>query len=190
MLGLARSLRYSISQVYELPFGKGRRWATRGAGDKILGGWQISGIYTYQSGLPLSIDTTNTLGIFNSTLRADFVGGVPLRASAGSGGFDPNRDRWINPEAFRNPAPNSFGNSGRYIPGLRSPAFLSEALAILKDTHVTERVKLQFRTEFSNPFNRVVFASPIQTLTDSRFGRITSVQTGPREIQFGLKVMW
>jgi hypothetical protein len=60
----------------------------------------------------------------------------------------------------------------------------------VKDTQITERVNLQFRTEFSNPFNRVVFANPIQTLTDSRFGRITSVQTGPREIQFGLKLMW
>jgi hypothetical protein len=179
----------SISQIYELPFGRGKRWLSRGAGEKIAGGWQISGIYTYQSGIPLSIDTTNTLGIFNSVLRADVVSGVPLRAPIGSGGFDPNRDGWINPDAFQNPQ-GTFGNSGRYLPGLRGPAFLSEALAIVKDTRIGEQVNLQFRTEFSNPFNRVVFANPIQTLTDSRFGRITSVQTGPREIQFGLKLMW
>jgi hypothetical protein len=180
----------SISQVYELPFGRGKRWVTGGTGDKLLGGWQVSGIYAYQSGIPLSIDTTNTLGIFSSTLRADIVSGVPLRAPAGDRGFDPARDRWINPDAFRSPVANSFGTSGRYVPWLRGPAFLSEAIAVLKDTRVTERLNLQFRTEFSNPFNRVVFANPIQTLTDSRFGRITSVQTGPREIQFGLKLMW
>jgi hypothetical protein len=180
----------SISQVYELPFGRGKRWVTKGAGDKFLGGWKVSGIYAYQSGLPLSIDTTNTLGIFSSTLRADVVGGLPLRAPVGPGRFDPNRDRWINPDAFRNPAPNTFGNTGRYIAGLRGPAFLSEAMALLKDTRLTERIDLQFRTEFSNPFNRVVFANPIQTLTDSRFGRITAVQTDPRQIQFGLKLMW
>jgi hypothetical protein len=180
----------SISSVYELPFGRGKPWVQNGPAEKIAGGWQISGIYTYQSGVPLSIDTTNTLGIFSSTLRADIVSGVPLRATPGPGGFDPNRDRWINPDAFRNPAPNSFGTSGRYLPGLRGPAFLTEAFALLKDTRVTERLNLQFRTEFSNPFNRVVFANPIQTLTDARFGRITSVQTEPRQIQFGLKLMW
>ncbi len=73
---------------------------------------------------------------------------------------------------------------------MRSPAFRSEATALLKDTRIRERATLQFRMELSNPFNRRVFAAPIQTLTDARFGRITSVQTDPRQIQFGLKLMW
>jgi hypothetical protein len=180
----------SISQIYELPFGRGKPFANRsGAADKIVGGWSVSGIYTYQSGLPLSIDTVNTLGIFNSTLRADLVPGVPVRGSIGAGGFDPNRDQWINPAAFSAPA-GRFGNTSRYLPWLRSPGFRSEAIALLKDTSLTERLNLQFRTELSNPFNRVVFAAPIQRLDDARFGRITSVQANPREIQLGLKLIW
>lgn len=181
----------SLSQVYELPFGKGKAFgSSSNVADKVLGGWKISGIYTYQSGLPMSIDTINTLGIFSSTLRADVVPGAPLRAPIGPGGFDPNRDSWINPDAFAPPLPNQFGNTARYLNGLRRPAFMSEAIAVIKDTAITERVTLQFRTEFSNPLNRVVFGTPIQRLDDARFGQITSVGNTPRQIQFGLKLIW
>ncbi|MEX2264336.1 MAG: TonB-dependent receptor [Bryobacteraceae bacterium] len=181
----------SISQVYDLPFGRGKAFANSSAvADKLLGGWKVSGIYTYQSGLPLSIATINTLGIFNSTLRADLVPGVPLRAPVGPGRFDPNRDLWINPNAFANPAPGQFGNTARYLTGLRGPAFLSEAIAVVKDTALTEKLTLQFRTEFSNPFNRVVFGAPVDRLDSATFGQITSVGNTPRQIQFGLKLIW
>jgi hypothetical protein len=158
-----------------------------GAASKIAGGWTVSGIQTYASGQPLSLSVVNTLPIFNGLLRPNVVSGVPQRAPTGPGGFDPGRDRWINPAAFVAPAPFTFGNTGRYL-NLRGPANLSEALAILKDTLIRERFKLQFRAEFSNPFNRVVFSSPDSNLSNTTFGRILSQSNSPRNIQLGLKL--
>jgi hypothetical protein len=177
----------TISYMYQLPFGAGKHYLTGGAASRIFGGWTVSGIQTYASGQPLSLSIVNTLPIFNGLLRPNVVSGVAGRAVTGPGGFDPGRDLWINPAAFVAPAPFTFGNAGRYI-NLRGPANLSEALAILKDTLIREKFKLQFRAEFSNPFNRVVFGSPDSNLSDTAFGKILSQSNSPRNIQLGLKL--
>ncbi len=177
----------TFSYLYELPAGPGKRYFTRGAASKIFGGWTISGIHTYGSGLPLSLSVVNTLPIFNGLLRPNVVSGVPQRGAVGSGGFQPGRDLWINPAAFVAPPPFTFGNTSRYI-NLRAPAGLSESLALLKDTQFRERFKLQFRAEFANPFNRVVFSAPDSNLSDTAFGQIQSQSNSPRNIQLGLKL--
>jgi hypothetical protein len=156
---------------------------------KVFGGWTVSGIQTYGSGLPLSLSVVNTLPIFNGLLRPSVVAGAQQRGTIGSGRFDPGRDRWINPAAFIAPAPFTFGNTSRYI-NLRAPASLSEAFAILKNTSIRERMKIQFRAELSNPFNRTVFSSPVTNLSDPAFGQIQSQANNPRNIQLGLKVMF
>ena len=179
----------TFSYLYELPLGRGKRYLTGGAAGKIAGGWTLSGIHSYGSGLPLSLSVVNTLPIFNGLLRPNAAGGVPQRGAIGAGGFDPGRDRWINPAAFVAPAAFTFGNTSRYV-NLRGPMNLSESLAILKDTAIGERMKLQFRTEFSNPANRVVFSSPVTNLSDPAFGQIQSQSNNPRNIQFGLKLMF
>src|SRR5262249_55678682 len=177
----------SFSYLYELPFGKGRRYLSGGAASRILGGWTVSGIHIYGSGLPLSLSVVNTLPIFNGLLRPNVVGGVPQRGTIGSGGFDPARDYWINPPAFAAPAPFTFGNTSRYI-NLRAPANLSESMAVLKNTSIGERMRVQFRAEFANPFNRVVFGSTDSNLSDTAFGKILSQSNSPRNIQLGLKL--
>src|SRR5262249_43129820 len=127
---------FSLSYVYQLPFGPGRRLlgSSRTVVSKLAGGWTISGIQRYASGLPLSLSATNTLPIFNGLLRPSVVGGAPVQQAFGSGGFDPARDRWINPGAFRAPASFSFGNSARYLSYLRGPGSLAESLGVIKDT--------------------------------------------------------
>jgi hypothetical protein len=177
----------TVSYLYQLPLGPGKPYLTGGAAGKIAGGWSVSGIQTYASGTPLSLSVVNTLPIFNGLLRPNVVSGVAQRAPTGPGGFDPGRDRWINPAAFVAPAPFTFGNTSRYL-NLRGPANLSEALAILKDTLIHERFKVQFRAEFSNPLNRVVFSSPDGNLSNATFGRILSQSNSPRNIQLGLKL--
>ena len=142
------------------------------------------------SGLPQSLSVINTLPIFNGTLRPNSVAGVDPRGQEGPGGFDPNRDRWINPAAFSVPAPFTFGNTSRYISTLRGPASLSESFAILKDTPIREQINLQFRTEISNPFNRTVFSDPQTNLSNPNFGQIVSQSNTPRVIQLGLKLIW
>jgi len=182
----------AISYVYELPFGPGRPHLSGlgGVGSRLVGGWNLSGIHRYTSGLPQSLAVTNTLPIFNGTLRPNSVAGVAQRAPEGAGGFDPNRDRWINPAAFSLPASFTFGNTSRYIGTLRGPASLAESFALLKDTSIHERIHLQFRTEISNPFNRVVFSDPQTNFSNANFGQIVAQSNTPRVIQFGLKLIW
>jgi hypothetical protein len=179
----------SISYVYQLPFGPGRTYLNKGVASKVFGGWLLSGIHRYASGTPVGVTTVNNLPIFNGTLRPDLVPGAALAAPAGPGGFDPARDRWINPDAFVNPAPYTFGNAPRYLP-LRGPATLNESFAVVKNTLVTERTTVQFRAELSNPFNRVVFGMPSTDLSSPSFGTIGSQANNPRNIQLGLKLMF
>jgi hypothetical protein len=182
----------TFSYVYELPFGPGHRFLSGagGAAGKIVGGWSVSGIQSYKSGMPLSLSVTNTLPIFNGVLRPNAVLGVPQRAPVGTGGFDPARDRWINAAAFTTPPAFTFGNTARYLGSIRTPMSLTESVAVLKNTPITERFNLQFRLEISNPSNRVVFSSPATNLSAPSFGQIGGVAYNPRNIQMGLKLMW
>ena len=182
----------AISYLYELPFGPGKPYgsALGGVGKRLVGGWNLSGIQRYTSGLPQSLAVTNTLPIFNGSLRPNAVAGAALRGEVGPGGFDPKRDRWINPAAFSTPAAFTFGNTSRYLASLRGPDANSESFAILKNTSIREGINLQFRTEIANPFNRVVFGDPQTTLSNANFGQILSQANGPRNIQFGLKLIW
>ena len=96
---------------------------------------------------------------------------------------------FLNRDAFSAPASLTFGNAPVFL-GVRQPNFKSESFGVFKDTRFTERATLQFRMEMSNPFNRVVFGAPVSDLSAGNFGRITSVANSPRNIQFGLKMLF
>ncbi len=180
----------TASYYYELPIGRNKAFLSNlsGVGNKLLGGWIISGVHSYAKGYPLAVTAPNSLPIFNPSLRPDLTG-APLRAPQGPGQFDPNRDRWLNPAAFRQPAPFTFGNAPPYL-NVRQPSILNENFALLKDTNITERVVHEFRFEVSNPLNRVIFASPNRDISSPNFGKITGVNGSPRVLQFGMKLMW
>jgi hypothetical protein len=165
----------TFSFNYAIPFR--HRW---------LGGWSTSGVGAYSSGYPLAISTNNINSvIFNGGLRPNLTGS-PIRNTSFS---DPNKDNFLNREAFVNPAPLTFGNAPVYLP-FRQPTFMSESFGIFKDTQIKERLKLQFRTELSNPFNRVVFGAPSTDFSAGTFGKISSQGNSPRIIQFGLKLLF
>lgn len=180
----------TFSFNYAIPIGAGRTYSLGRIGNKILGGWSTNGVAAYASGFPLAISAPNTLSyIFNGGLRPDLTG-QPIRAAAGSGGFDPNRDAYLNRAAFAAPGPLTFGNAPVYLP-VRQPANLSESFGLFKDTNVAgERVNLQFRLEISNPFNRVVFGAPSTDIAAANFGRIGGQGNAPRVVQFGLKLIY
>lgn len=176
----------SLSFNYAIPYGQGSQ---AGVMRKLLGGWSVSGFGTYGSGFPLPISTVNRNSyVFNGGLRPNLTG-EPIRAESGSGGFDPARDYYLNPAAFANPGPLQFGNAPVYLP-IRQPKLINESFGIFKDTMLYERLRLQFRTEMSNPFNRVVFGAPVTDFSAANFGKITSQGNSPRQIQFGLKLIW
>jgi hypothetical protein len=178
--------RFVASYIYELPFGKGRRfgndWGT--AADLLLGGWQVTGIHVFQSGLGL----TATLGgasVLNiggeRRARPNLVGDPVLPES------ERTLARWFNTAAFQaafNPAPQAFGTAGVGI--MRGPGSVNFDFTFAKNFNVTERRYFQFRTELFNAFNRANFGPPNIARDSSGFGQILSAANA-RIIQFGLK---
>lgn len=167
----------TMSFNYAVPFR--HRWA---------GGWSLSGVGAYSSGYPIPVyyGTNPNSFAFNGGLRPN-MSGEPVLVS--NSNFDPNANFFLNKAAFSQPAPLTFGNAPVYL-STRQPNFLSESFGIFKDTKIREGMNLQFRTEMSNPFNRVVFGAPVSDLVAGNFGKITSVANSPRNIQFGLKMIF
>jgi hypothetical protein len=181
--------RLSASYSYALPFGKGRQYLTDdGWLSTVLSGWETYGIVTLQSGRPFTvallseIDNSGTgrsiLG-FGANDRPNLIGNPELSNSTTL--------QWFNTAAFAFPAPGTFGNAGRNI--LEGPGFQNVNMSLVKNTHLTERVNLQFRAEAFNLFNRPNFNLPDNFLGSPTFGRITSARD-PRHIQFGLKLLF
>ncbi len=191
-----------FSYAYELPFGHGKYLggSMNGVENGILGGWQISGITSLQSGAPFTV-TANATDVANinpssETERAN-VTGQSIRS-----GFAQTVETWYNPAAFTTPAPYTFGDVGRNT--LRGPDDRNFDFALLKNFRITETKQVQFRSEFFNILNRANFAPPgggssggFSTLggysgtavNGTNFMHIFSAAAA-REIQFSLKLMW
>jgi len=194
---------FVFSYAYQIPYGRGMHWGSsaNGVENAILGGWQISGITTAESGLPFTA-TANATDVANinpssETERAN-VTGAPLLPS----GFVQSAQAWYNPAAFVTPASYTFGNVGRNT--MRGPKSITWDFALLKNFRLTEALQLQFRSEFFNIFNNVNLAPPgggasggFSTLggesrtavNGANFMHIFSAAAS-REIQFSLKFLW
>ena len=173
--------RLVLSNLYELPFGKGKRWLnTSNPVEWILGGWEISGNTTVQAGFPIDVkmQTTRTFS-FNNQNR-------PNRIADGNLPRDERTvDRWFDTAAFVAPADNQLGNSGRspiYGPGL----FNIDAV-LAKRFRIGERANVQFRSEFFNLTNTVNLGTPVYFVDNPSIGRITSARDA-RQIQLGLRI--
>ncbi|HET8549343.1 MAG TPA: TonB-dependent receptor [Bryobacteraceae bacterium] len=167
--------------VWELPFGRGRKWGSdlTKAADLLLGGWQLSGINSFTSGSPLTFTAPGaTLGNGWNT-RPNLVGDPSIS--------NPNRDMWFNPAAFAAPAQYQWGNSGIGI--IDGPAVHILDAGLMKNFHVTESKYFQFRWEAFNAFNHVNLNNPGTTLGRSNFGKILSARAA-RTMQLGLKFLF
>jgi hypothetical protein len=175
-----------INYTYELPFGKGKPF---GAGwnnptNQILGGWQLTGILTTHSGLPISITpaSNNTVGAasYGFNQRPNIVPGVspvPQNQSIHD---------WINAAAFSQPAPFTFGDGPRFLSSLRAPDYFNWDMGIQKYWNITESKRIQLRMELYNAFNHPNFFVPDSNLGDANFGTITGAYPA-RSIQFAGK---
>lgn len=182
------SQRLVVSGVYELPFGQGKTWLTdaRGVVNGVLGGWQINGITTVQTGMPLSVRGANN---FTGINYPDLVGNPTLSRS--------ERDvlRWLDTNAFANPADWVVGNAPRTLPSTRGPGLFDMSLSVFKTFSIQERFRLETRIESFNALNWVNYNDPNVTFSPNRagvntnpnFGRITSALDA-RRFQFGLRL--
>jgi hypothetical protein len=180
-----------VSYVYPLPFGKGQRLFTdvEGFKDKLISGWSFDGIATFQEGFPLNfIASPNLSYSFGGGLRPNVVPGCNKTMP---GSTASKLDEYFNTACFTMPAEFTFGDESRTDNTLRAPGINNWDMALVKNTPITERVSLQFRTEAFNAFNRVQFGPPGQVFTtnpNSSFGIISSQQNNPRLIQFALRL--
>ncbi len=182
--------RFTGSFVYELPIGPGKAWGDgwgKGA-TKLLGGWQLNGIVTMQSGQPYTIALPSELDNSN-TGRSSYGFGAGDRPNVVS---DPNLarpdpQRWFDPAAFTMPPYGSFGNAGRNI--VNGPGLANVDFSVLKNVEVSESATLQFRVEFFNMLNTPGFLNPNVFFGTPGFGRVLAARDG-REVQFGAKLIF
>jgi hypothetical protein len=172
--------RFVFSSVYELPFGKGKAFLSSSRiGNAVAGGWQLSGIFTKQTGLPFtpveSVDASNT----GTTER-------PNRIASGVLSSGQSINEWFNLAAFTTPGEYTFGNSGRNI--LVGPGLTNVDLGLSRVIPATERIHIEFRAEAFNLFNTPQFGLPNATLGTSTAGTITTVVNPQRELQFALRL--
>ncbi|HVX56865.1 MAG TPA: TonB-dependent receptor, partial [Candidatus Saccharimonadales bacterium] len=170
--------------VYTTPSLNGHNGLVRG----VLGEWEISAIYTMQSGRAFGIsggNGNNNSGANVNADRADWVPGATVQVHQG------DKQQWLNhyftTSAFTQNAPGTFGNTGRNF--LKGPGINYSDAALMKNWTAHERYRVQFRWELFNAFNHANFGLPDSNPSSGTYGRITS--TGPikpRVMQAGLKL--
>jgi hypothetical protein len=172
-----------LNHVYELPFGAGRRFMSKGWLSHVVGPWNVNGIWSMSTGEH-----------FTATLAA------AVSNSAGGGGDRPNRlrdgnlpasertiDRWFDLGAFAAPSQFNFGNSGRGV--LVAPGNFNVDLGVHRNFQFTERWRASFRWEMFNAFNRANFGNPNAAIGNPVAGQISG--TAPARImQLALKLMF
>lgn len=186
--------RLILSYTYQLPFGKGKKFANRGGVvNALVGGWQFAGVQTYKSGTPLSVGSQGwDSGIFAGNLgasaRPNVVPGQNFDGYHG-GGWKLGESRRLNPDAFTVTPKFSFGNAPRALT-IREFASHDEDLNISKQIPLyTDRMKAVFRVEFFNAFNRAGQYTGFTTQVGSDdFGHASNRQNSPRSIQGNLRV--
>jgi hypothetical protein len=193
--------RVVVSGIWELPFGRGRKFGSHWNGfvDGFIGGWQVTGIYQYQSGRPIDLSSRNIyfngdLSRLRATITGDTVDGTfdtsgfyfTDAAVQTNGVVDPAKQR----ADTRIRLANNIRTFPSRISGFRRQPLNLWDLSLIKNFSVTERVRFQLRGEFLNAFNHPQFGDPNTDPTNSNFGKVTSQNNLPRNVQIGLKLVF
>jgi len=179
--------RFVFSYVWELPFGAGRRYLNaRGPLEAVLGGWELAGIATFQSGRPFTVYYGSTVNYSGSDNGPGAIGldrpnlvGDPVVAT-------PTPTRWFDVAAFAPPS-GTFGNAGRNI--LRADSLRNVDVALSKQVSIGRRARAEVRIEAFNVFNTAHFYLPVADLTSVRAGQVVRAYDA-RQIQLGVKVTY
>ena len=186
--------------VLESPFGKGKPYMTHGIGAWVLGNWGLSGVLTYASGQPVGITSSYVLPLYANTngRSTPYVTSLDGWQPNWNGKFDPSVNNFFVPfktgpfpdQGLTTPL-NGFGNMTRYNPKVRQFAALNENLGISRAFPFREGMRLEFRAEAFNLFNRTRFGTGSISLQDQNFGHLTSsgdLLNTPRQLQLALKL--
>jgi hypothetical protein len=192
-----------LSYIYELPFGKGRRYLAHGLASALLGGWQVGAIQRYQSGQPLPFycaSGSNMPG-WDNCFRFNPVAGQSVYNSAiNQPGYNPLNTPYLNNNYFADPNPNpsapqAFGQLAR-VTGFRMQSYYNEDVNLAKRFHFTESTFIELRADAFNIANRHAFAEPYNlnpspgNTATTNFGYVNSTINAPRTIQVEMRLQF
>jgi outer membrane receptor protein involved in Fe transport len=177
--------RLIVNGLYAAPFGAGRKFNPSGIAGTIVNGWELSAIYTYQTGGPLAFSSASNTTFAQGGGQRPNLTGDPKLADG-----ERNLARWFNTSAFAAPAPYTFGSAPRSLGRVRSDGISGIDFSVVKNTKIYESVALQFRAEFFNLTNTVRFAPPNTSFGSAAFGQVSAQSNQPRVVQFALKLIY
>jgi Carboxypeptidase regulatory-like domain/TonB dependent receptor-like, beta-barrel len=161
---------FVANYTWDLPFGPKHRLFATGVPSAIMRGWQLSGLLTLKSGLPINMGCSCPLNTPGNGDSPNFVGSWKVLHGVGS-------QTWFDTSAFAEPASNTFGNVGIY--NWSGPTLFNLDASLLRQIRLTERFGLEFRTDWFSATNTPQFSNPGGTFGSSSFGKVTStLQTG------------
>jgi Carboxypeptidase regulatory-like domain/TonB dependent receptor len=192
----------SIAGFYQLPIGPGKPHLNHGIVGNLAGGWGVAGVLQYADGAPLPI--TNPIGtgqeafaqsgtpnpIFNGQSRPNLVPGTAIKLWNG-GKFNPFTQYYVNSAAFSDAGAFALGNAPPTLPSAPSFPTYNENISAIKRFKIWESANFEFRADFFNAFNRVIFGVPDMNYSDvatGGFGKVSSQANSPRVIQFGGRI--
>jgi len=189
---------FNFVSSYDLPFGNGKHYLSSSSRllNAVVGNWTIADTHQYRSGALIALTCPNTLGngVLFTDARMCNANGGPVLSGQSRTSLNPNNPNslYFNAAAFSVPGQYSFGTSSQYNSQFRQPPVLSDNISLIKQLYVWpsgdgSRVRLQFRADAFNAFNRTNFAVN-GTVGNPNFGRATSPQDGPRVITIGVRL--
>lgn len=179
--GFDATHRFVGNWMYETPFGVGRKYLNHGLVARVIGGWNLSGIATLQTGLPFTVSLSD--GVTNGAPSwPDRIGSGKLS--------NPDPAKWFDPTAFVAPSTPRYGNSGRGI--LNGPGIVNFDLSLVKEIAIWERVKANLRVDAFNALNSPHFNFPNASVSTKNPAAtntsITSTTTDNRDLQLALRI--
>jgi len=181
---------FTLGAVYELPFGRGRRFAGNRVVSAVLGGFQLNGLISASDGLPLTIRQANT-NLILSTQRPDVVDRGNLSGKVSNPSFEGAARQWLMVPGtsgfpFRTSSNLGIGNLGRNTS--REPGYSNTNLSVFRHFSVTEKVKLELRFEAYNALNHVNFREPASSDIDNALYGLITAAAPPRQMQIGARI--
>ncbi len=178
--------RWVNTAVVELPFGPGKKWLSQGVASQVLGGWQVAGIVSMQSGFPFTINVSGDTANIGGGSGGILIRGNPVPGQSAELPADQRSTaKWYNTNAFVQPPASEFGILGRNT--LVGPGLFNIDTTLSKHIRIRERYRVEIRAEAFNLTNTPNYSQIGRIINAPDYGMIDS-QLPPRQLQFGAKV--
>jgi len=193
---------FEVAYVYELPWGRGKRWGSNWNSwvNGFLGGWQTNGIWRFDNGQPLSLGLSGGTAIPGYGQYPDLVGQLQVNPRSkwfctdpGCGYFSNQGSNTASTDVAVVPPAFTLGTAPRNLPNVRAPGTNNASPSLFKEIpldKLREGTRLEYRVESFNALNHPVFCGPNTTVNGGSFGVVESQCNSPREVQMALKFYW